>query len=94
MTSNFIDQFGFNDEKFADQDDIGKWVYCYIGFDYSLWSLPFLVYLAVVLVMTNASLDWCDTVASQSCLLLVPIVCVDRVLLENLPERFTSESNS
>lgn len=26
MTSNFIDQFGFNDEKFADQDDIGKWV--------------------------------------------------------------------
>lgn len=27
MTSNFIDQFGFNDEKFADQDDIGKWVY-------------------------------------------------------------------
>lgn len=24
MTSNFIDQFGFNDEKFADQDDIGK----------------------------------------------------------------------
>lgn len=41
MTSNFIDQFGFNDEKFADQDDIGKWVYCYIGFDYSLWSLPF-----------------------------------------------------
>ncbi|XP_035885696.1 serine/threonine-protein phosphatase 6 regulatory subunit 3 isoform X10 [Phyllostomus discolor] len=24
MTSNFIDQFGFNDEKFADQDDIGN----------------------------------------------------------------------
>lgn len=31
MTSNFIDQFGFNDEKFADQDDIGKWVYFVIS---------------------------------------------------------------
>lgn len=38
MTSNFIDQFGFNDEKFADQDDIGKWVYYYAGFDCSLWN--------------------------------------------------------
>ena len=31
MTSNFIDQFGFNDEKFADQDDIGKWVYSLVS---------------------------------------------------------------
>lgn len=24
MTSNFIEQFGFNDEEFADQDDVGE----------------------------------------------------------------------
>lgn len=26
MTSNFIEQFGFNDEEFADQDDVVEWV--------------------------------------------------------------------
>lgn len=26
MTANFVDQFGFNDEEFADQDDNIKWV--------------------------------------------------------------------
>lgn len=26
MTSNFIEQFGFNDEEFADQEDVVEWV--------------------------------------------------------------------
>lgn len=26
MTANFVDQFGFNDEEFADQDDNIKYV--------------------------------------------------------------------
>ena len=32
MTSNFIDQFGFNDDEFTEQDENIKWVWCFYYF--------------------------------------------------------------
>ena len=35
MTSNFIDQFGFNEEEFTEQEESAEWVQLYLINPYS-----------------------------------------------------------